>query len=237
MKHIILLLIAIGLLAVACSKQETNPFYSEWDTPFGVPPFSKIEEQHYMPAFKEGIKQHQMEIDAIVNNSEGPTFANTIEALDRSGTLLNKVESVFYSLNSSNTNPEMQKIAKEAAKLRSKHYDGISMNAKLFEKVNAVYNEKGEPYLTVEQKTLLEENYKDFVRSGANLNEEDKTKLKTINEELSALTLKFGENILSENNRFELVIDNKEELAGLPDASIIGAAETAKTRGHEGKWA
>ncbi|MCK5076060.1 MAG: peptidase M3, partial [Calditrichia bacterium] len=240
MKNIIFILIAVGLLVVACSKQEENPFFSEWDTPFGVPPFSEIKEQHYLPAFKEAIKQHQQEIDAIVNNSEAPTFTNTIEALDKSGALLTKVENVFYALNSSNTNSEMQKIAKEVSPLRSKHYDGISMNAKLFERIKAVYNEKnekGEAYLTLEQTTLLEENYKDFVRSGANLNEEDKGKLKKINEELSALSLKFGENILEENNRFELVIEKKEELAGLPDAVITGAAETAKARGHEGKWA
>ncbi len=235
MKKLFLLLFIAGLLS-SCLKQEENPFFSEFDTPFQVPPFDKIKEEHYLPAFKEGREMQNMEIEAIVNNPETPTFENTIEAMESSGSLLRKVGSVFYVLNGSMTNDNMQKIAKEVAPLGSKHRDNIWLNEKLFQRIKAVYEQKDKLDLGIEQNTLLVKYYKDFVRRGANLDEEKKTRLKEINQELSILTVKFGENVLKENNRFEIVIDKKEDLAGLPQAVITGAAETAKEREYEGKW-
>ena len=236
MKNAFLLLFIAGLLLCSCLKQEENPLFSEFDTPFQVPPFDKIQEEHYLPAFKEGMEQENMEIDAIVNNPEAPTFENTIEAAESTGSLLRKVGSVFYVLNGSMTNDNMQEIAKKVAPLESKHRDNILLNEKLFQRIEAVYEQKDKLDLTTEQNTLLVKYYKDFVRSGANLDEEKKTRLKEINQELSILTVKFGENVLKENNRFEMVIDKKEDLAGLPQAVISGAAEAAKEREYEGKW-
>ncbi len=236
MKKTFLLLFIAGLLLCSCLKQEENPFFSEFDTPFQVPPFDKIQEEHYLPAFKEGMELQNMEIEAIVNNPETPTFENTIEAMESTGSLLRKVGSVFGVLNGSMTNDNMQKIAREVAPLRSRHRDNIRLNEKLFQRIKTVYDQKDKLDLTTEQNTLLVKYYKDFVRSGANLDEEKKTRLKEINQELSILTVKFGENVLKENNRFEMVIDKKEDLAGLPQAVITGAAEAAKEREYEGKW-
>ncbi len=235
MKKLFLLLFIAGLLC-SCLKQEENPFFSEFDTPFQVPPFDKIQEEHYLPAFKEGMEQQNMEIEAIVNNPETPTFENTLEAMESTGSLLRKVGSVFGVLNGSMTNDNMQNIAKEIAPLRSRHWDNIMLNEKLFQRIKAVYEQKDKLDLTTEQNTLLVKYYKDFVRSGANLDEEKKTRLKEINQEVSILTVKFGENVLKENNRFEMVIDKKKDLAGLPQAVITGAAEAAKEREYEGKW-
>jgi peptidyl-dipeptidase Dcp len=235
MKKIFLLLFIAGLLC-SCLKQKENPLLSEFDTPFQVPPFDKIKEEYYLPAFKEGMEQQNMEIEAIINNPESPTFENTIEALESSGSLLRRVGNVFYVLNGSMTNDNMQKIAKEAAPLESQHEDNIRLNGKLFQRVKAVYEQKDKLDLTTEQNTLLEKYYKDFVRNGANLDEEKKAKLREINQELSVLSVKFGDNVLKENNRFEMVIDKEEDLAGLPPAVITGAAEAAKERGYEGKW-
>ncbi|NIO48904.1 MAG: peptidase M3 [Candidatus Aminicenantes bacterium] len=235
MKKVFLFLFIAGLLC-SCLKQEENPLFSEFDTPFQVPPFDKIKEEHYLPAFKEGMKQEIKEIEAILNNPETPTFENTIEVLESSGSLLRRVSNVFGVLDESMTNEDMQKIAKEVAPLRSKHRDDIRLNEKLFQRIEAVYEQKDKLDLTLEQNMLLEKYYKDFVRSGANLDEEKKAKLKEINQELSVLTVKFGENVLKENNRFKMVIDKEEDLAGLPQAAITGAEEAAKERGHEGKW-
>jgi len=242
MKETFIFFICAGLLFVSCSKQPVekpvgeNPFFSEYDTPFKVPPFDEITEEHYLPAFKEGIVKDQKEIDVIVNNPEGPTFANSIEALDYTGDLLTKVENVFYNLLGSNTNDQMQEIAKEVAPLLSKHGDDIRLNADLFKRVKAVYETKNELSLTPEQAQLLEKTYKVFVRGGANLGPEEQARLREINKELSLLSLIVGENILKENNAFEMVLENEEDLAGLPQSAIIGAEEAAKERGKEGKW-
>ena len=242
MKETFIFFICAGLLFISCSKQPVekpvgeNPFFSEYNTPFKVPPFDEITEEHYLPAFKEGIVKDQKEIDAIVNNPEDPTFANSIEALDYTGDLLTKVENVFYNLLGSNTNDQMQEIAKEVAPLLSKHGDDIRLNADLFKRVKAVYDTKNELSLTPEQAQLLEKTYKVFVRGGANLGPEEQARLREINKELSLLSLKFGENILKENNAFEMVLENEEDLAGLPQSAIIGAEEAAKERGQEGKW-
>ncbi len=242
MKETFIFFICAGLLFVSCSKQPVekpageNPFFSEYNTPFKVPPFDEIKEAHYLPAFKEGIVQDQKEIDAIVKNPEDSTFANTIEALDYTGDLLTKVENVFYNLLGADTNDQMQEIAKEAAPLLSKHGDDIRLNADLFKRVKAVYDKKNELSLTPEQAQLLEKTYKVFVRGGANLGPEEQARLREINKELSLLSLKVGENILKENNAFEMVLENEEDLAGLPQSAIIGAEEAAKERGQEGKW-
>ncbi len=242
MKETFIFFICAGLLFISCSKQPVekpageNPFFSEYSTPFKVPPFAEIKEEHYLPAFKEGIAQDQKEIDAIVNSSEDPTFTNTIEAMDYTGDLLTKVENVFYNLLGSSTNDQMQEIAKEVAPLLSKHGDDIRLNADLFIRVKAVYEKKNELSLTPEQAQLLEKTYKVFVRGGANLGPEEQARLREINKELSLLSLKFGENVLKENNAFEMIIENKEDLAGLPQSVIIGAEEAAKERGQEGKW-
>jgi peptidyl-dipeptidase Dcp len=218
------------------AKAETNPLMGEFDTPYQVPPFDKIKVEHYLPAVKEGIKRHQAEIDAIVNNSEPATFENTLEALEKSGSMLTRVNNVFDVLQDSMTNPDMQKAAKKIAPLNTKHGDSIRLNEKLFARIKAVHEKKDSLNLSKEQDKLLEKYYKDFVRGGANLDPEQKTRLKAINEELSLLSLKFGDNILEENNRFKMVLENKEDLAGLPQSSIDAAAEAAKENGLEGKW-
>jgi len=242
MKATFIFFICAGLLFISCSKQPLekpvgeNPFFSEYNTPFKVPPFDEITEEHYLPVFKEGIIQDQKEIDAIANNLEDPTFANTIEALDYTGGLLTKVENVFYNLLGADTNDKMQEIAKEVAPMLSKHGDDIRLNADLFQRVKTVYDKKSELLLTPEKAQLLEKTYKVFVRGGANLGPEEQARLREINKDLSLLSLKFGENILKENNTFEMVLENEEDLAGLPQSAIIGAEEAAKERDQEGKW-
>jgi len=241
MKKIIMLFIIVGLVAGACSKKvpektEENPFFHAFNTPFETPPFDKIKTEHYLPAFKEGMKRQKAEIVEIAASPDSPTFENTIVAMENSGPLLTEVSNVFDNLNSSNTNDVMQGIAKEVAPLLSQHEDDILLNAQLFQRVKTVYDQKDSLDLTAEQKMLLDKYYKNFVRGGANLNDEQKTKLRAINKELSLLSLKFGENLLKETNAFEMVIDNKDDLAGLPEAVVQGAAEAAKERGYEGKW-
>ncbi len=235
----ILLFTILGLIVMSCAKQETktNPFFAEWDTPFGTPPFDQIKEEHYMPAFKEAMKKHKAEIDAIIKNTEEPTFSNTIEAMDYAGTLLTKVSRVFSSMNSSMTNENMQAISKELTPLLSAHTDDINLNPDLFKKVKAVYDKKDELNLNTEQARLLDEYYKSFVRGGANLNNEDKEKFRKLNEELSLLSLQFGENVLKETNKFEMVLSTEEELAGLPESVKEMGANEAKERGYEdGKY-
>jgi len=242
MKKTILFLMFTGLLLMSYSYQpdETpvseNPFFSEFDTPFNVPPFDKIKEEHFLPAIKEGIKQEQEEIDAIADNRKAPTFENTIETLERSGALLVKVNNVFNNLRSAHTNDELQRIAQEVAPLISKHNDDILLNPRLFERVKAVNDIKEQLDLSVEQSMLLERIYKNFVRGGANLSLDKQAELRKINEELSVLTLKFGENVLKETNTFKMVIEDRADLAGLPESVIIGAAEAADAVGESGKW-
>ncbi|SNS36239.1 peptidyl-dipeptidase Dcp Metallo peptidase. MEROPS family M03A [Belliella buryatensis] len=241
MKKTILALAASATLLYSCGSSDENtttmnPFFEAYNTPFEVPPFDKIKNEHFAPALREGIKQHQAEIDAIVNNDDAPTFENTIEAMEYAGELLGKVSRVFGNLNSANTNDELQAIAKEMAPELSAHSDNISLNEKLFERVKAVWGSKEELDLNAEQQMLLEKTYKSFVRNGANLDEADKAKLREINSKLSSLTLQFGQNLLAETNAYMLVIENEADLAGLPQALIDGAADDAKAAGHEGKW-
>ncbi len=213
-----------------------NPFLEEWTTPFGVPPFDAIKAEHYQPAVEEGMKRQQQEIRAIFLQRSTPTFENTIAALDRSGALLDRVSAVFNAMESSMSSDAIREIATEIAPKLSQHRDEILLNDLLFQRVKAVYENKDKPELTAEQKRLLEETYKKFVRGGANLAAAQKQQLKEINAQLSVLAVKFGENLLKENNRFELVLDDKADLAGLPETVIAAAAETATERGHDGKW-
>ena len=245
MKKIAAVFICLGLIFVSCSKKDeekpaetalVNPFFEEWDTPFGVPPFDRIKEEHYMPAFEEGMKRHEQEIDSIVNNSEVPSFENSIEALDRSGAFLTRIERVFGNMTEANTNEELQKIEHEVAPLLSKHNDDINLNEGLFQKIKAVYEQKGSLDLNPEQKMLLEKTYKRFIRGGANLNEMEKARFREINEELSVLSVKFAKNVLDETNAFEMVIESQEDLAGLPQSVITAASEAAREKGYVRKW-
>ncbi|MGD8305384.1 MAG: M3 family metallopeptidase [Ignavibacteria bacterium] len=236
MKRIIMTLFALSLLLNSCGKEETNPLLAEWDTPFETPPFDKITTENYLPAFKVAINEHDKEIEAIINNSEEATFENTIEALDYSGSLLTRVQRVFSAMNSAMSNEEMQTISKEVSPMLSKHTDDINLNEKLFERVKQVYDKKESMDLTTEQNKLLTDYYKDFVRGGANLKAEKREGFRKINEELSVLSVQFGENVLKETNRFELVIDNEDDLDGLNETIIAGALQTAKDKGYEGKW-
>jgi peptidyl-dipeptidase Dcp len=235
MRKIFAFLLLIGM-TVMLNAQEKNPLLQEWDTPFETPPFDKIETEHYKPAFNKAMESHKAEIQAIVDNGETPTFENTIAALDYSGKELDKVSSVFSAMNGAMTNDKLQKLSKEIYPKLSQHYDDIYLNPELFSKIKTLHQKKDELGLNTEQKQLLDKYYKQFVRGGANLNDEDKKKFRKINEELSVLSIDFGQNVLKEVNKFELVIDNKEDLAGLPEGAISGASEEAKARGYDGKW-
>ena len=233
--------LAVICLMTSCVKPEKksvvkNPFLEAYNTPFDVPPFDKIQNRHYLPAFEEGIKQHDAEIQSISESAAAPDFANTIEALDYSGALLNRVNIVFSNLKEAVSNDSIREIAREVAPLLSRHEDAINLNEKLFARVKAVNDQKKSLNLNTEQSRLLEETYKRFVRGGANLTADKKEQLKKVNEELSLLDLKFGDNMLAETNAFKLVIDKKEDLAGLPEAVILGADDEAKSLKLDGKW-
>lgn len=217
------------------SAQE-NPFLKAYDTPYQVPPFEQISNEHFKPAFQEGIRIQKGEMEAVANLSARPTFENTVLAMENSGELLSRVSTVFFNLSSANTNKDMQALAQEMAPVLARHSDDIYLNEKLFKKVKTLWDERAGLKLNDEQTRLLELSYKAFVRSGANLSAAEKEKLRELNGELSVLAVKFGNNILTETNSFELVIENKEDLAGLPDNLIEAAANTAKNRGKEGKW-
>jgi len=237
----LLIPLAVICLMTSCTKQEKkstvmNPFFEAYNTPFEVPPFDKIQNRHYLPAFEEGIKQHDAEIKIITDSEKAPDFANTIEALDYSGSLLKRVNLVFSNLKEAVTNDSLQEIARTVVPMLSQHEDAVNLNEKLFARVKAVNDQKSTLNLNLEQSRLLEETYKRFVRGGANLPADKKEQLKKVNEELSLLELKFGDNMLAETNAFKLVIDKKEDLAGLPESSIAGAADDAKTEKMEGKW-
>ncbi len=240
MKKVLFMLSTVMALS-ACSSNEKSGekgaiFMSDFDTPYGVPPFDKISIEDYKPAFDAGIKQQTEEIDAIANAAEEPTFENTVLALDNSGSILDRVSSVFYALQGTDTNDEMQKIANEMSPKLTTHSDNIYLNEKLFERIKKLYDHAESLQLTGEQFRLLEKYYKRFRRSGIMLNDADKEQLRDINKKLSQLTLQFGENLLKETNNYTLVIDKKEDLAGLPQSTIEAAAEEAKIRGKEGKW-
>ncbi|EKB48899.1 M3 family metallopeptidase [Cecembia lonarensis] len=241
MKKSIIALSLAGAVLASCGvgdqqSDSMNPFFEAYNTPFEVPPFDKIKNEHFAPALREGMRLHQEEIDAIVNNPEQPTFANTIEAMENSGELLAKVSIVFGNLNSANTSDELQAIAREMAPELSKHSDNINLNAQLFERVKQVWENKDSFSLNAEQHKLLEKSYKSFVRNGANLNDSDKEKLREINSKLSVLSLQFGQNVLAETNAYKLFIDNEADLSGLPQELRDVAFQDAEMAGEEEKY-
>lgn len=236
---------AAGLAVVlaACTQSPksgasdgSNPFFSEYTTPFGVPPFDQIQIADYKPALLKGLEEQKAEVEAIINNTEAPTFENTIVALDQSGRLLSKVSYAFYGRSSVNTNDEIQQLEQEFSPLMSKHSDDINLNPKLFARVKAVYDQRESLKLDKEQARLLELTYKGFVRGGANLDADKQARLRELNEKIAMLELTFGQHSLKETNGFQLVVDKKEDLSGLPETVIAAAAATAKAAGQEGKW-
>ncbi len=242
MKGIALLaMISVLILGLTyCGKkpaERQNPLLvSSFDTPFGVPPFDKIKLEDYLPAFQKAMEEHRKEIQRIAENPEEPTFENTVEAFDRSGALLRRVSAIFFGILEADGNDQMREVAKKIMPMLSRHEDEIYMNEKLFQRIKAVYDKRDSLNLNTEQKTVVEKYYQDFVRGGAGLPPEKKEKLKKINEELSLLTLKFGENVLKDKNRFLLLLDEKD-VEGLPEGVKKAAAQLAKEKGHPGKWA
>jgi len=236
-KTLILILLAIVFIS-GCKKsvKSDNPFFNTYNTPFEVPPFEKIKAAHYMPAYLKGFEEQKKEIKTIINNPKEPTFENTIKELEYSGELLSKVSRVFGAMNSANTNDTLQKINKELAPLSSKNRDDINLNDSLFQRVKSVYDNRDKFKLTEEEKKVLDDTYKSFVRNGAALSAEDKGKLRKINQELSLLSVQFGQNLLAETNGFKLIVDKKEDLSGLPDGAIDQAASTARNLKMDGKW-
>lgn len=217
------------LLAGFEGSAQNNPFFSEFKTPYQVPDFQNIKLDHYLPAYQEAIKQHDAEIAAIANNKARPTFENTIVALDNSGEMLGRVSSVFGNILGTDGDKAMRDLAKQITPLTSKHYDDVNFNEKLFDRVKEVYNNKSiTKKLTTEQKMLLDKTYKGFVRSGAGLPADKIERLRQINGELSMLSLKFGDNNLAETNNFRLILENKNDLAGLPQSVVNAAAVEAK---------
>ena len=229
-----LFLISALLLIVGCQQKSNmdpniNPFFQEWNTAYEVPPFMDIKDEHYMPAYKKGMEENLSEIDAIVNNPEAPTFANTIEELERTGKLLTKVARVFSNLASSNTNPKLQELQRELSPMLSAHYDKISLNEGLFNRVEAIWQEKETLDLTGEQRKLLEDTRKQFVRSGALMSEEQKKQITEINSKISGLSTSFGQNLLAETNGFELIL-NLSDLDGLSEGVIAAASDAASQK-------
>lgn len=237
------LTLASALLFASCNNEQknaenimNNPLLQAYSTPFEVPPFHLIQNNHFAPAFEEAIKIAQKEVAEVAENTNEPTFSNTIEALEKTGSLLDKVSTVFFNLSGAHTNDTIKELAKEIAPKLSKHRDDIYLNENLFARVQKLWDNKNALHLNTEQSMLLEKTYKAFVLSGANLSIANKSKLRKINEELSVLSVSFGDNILSENKSYELVLDSEEQLAGLPEGLIAAAAEDAAAKGKEGKW-
>jgi peptidyl-dipeptidase Dcp len=222
--------------SISVFAMEPNPLLEEWKTPFGVPPFSQIKEEHFLPAIKEGMAQQRQEITRITASSEPATFANTIETLEASGELLDKADSVFSNLTAAETNDKLQALAKELAPLQAAHRDAIVLDEALFKRIKAVWDNRESYSLSPEQKMLLEKTYKRFVRGGALLDAAGKERLRAINSDLASLSVKFGDNLLKEMNEYRLVITNRADLKGLPEAVVSAAAETAKKAGLEGQW-
>ena len=230
-----ILFLSMMLVTLMACKNE-NPLLVEQNTPFGVPAFDKVKIEHYLPAFEKAIAENKAEIEAIVNNPEAPTFANTIEALDRSGELLDKVVGVFFNVLEADGNDEMNKIAEEVTPLLSELSDGIILNDALFQRVKAVYEQRETLGLNDEQMRLLTETFKSFANNGANLPEDKKERLKEINQELGLLSLQFGNNVVAETNAYQLFITDEAELKGLPESAKAAAKEEAVAAGRPEAW-
>lgn len=234
-----LTILAVSCMMYSCAtKTETNPFFIEFQTEYGVPPFDKIKLEHYEPAFLKGIEEQNQLINAIIENTEAPTFENTIVALDNSSPILDRTSAVFFNMTEAETTDSLTALSMKIAPVLSEHSDNIFLNQALFKKVDTVYQQEidGLYTLNTEQKRLLDKVYKSFVRSGANLSADKQARLREINKELSTLGITFSNNILNENNAFKLFVDKEEELAGLPESFCQSAAEEAKSVGQEGKW-
>ena len=233
----LILLILFGFSCSNTPEDSMNPFFEDYDTPYNIPPFEKIKETHYLPAFNQGMKEQLKEIDVITDNPESPTFENTIVELERTGKTLNKVADVFFNLLSSNTNDEMDAIAAEISPKLSAHSDAISLNTKLFNRVHEVFEQRKNLGLNTEQKRLVEETHKGFIRSGVQLDDPSMTKLTQINQELSSLSVQFDQNLLKETNEgFSLIIEDEKQLDGLPEDFRNQAAKLAEENGHVNKW-
>lgn len=235
----LIVLFSVIMCITACTKKEdvrTNPFFEKWDTPYQVAPFDKITVEDYREAIYKGMEEHLAEIDAIVNNTEAPTFENVIRAYDRSGALLSKAYGVFSAEASSNATEAMEALDEEVTPFLSQHGDKIMMNTALFEKIKEVKNSVDPSTLSVEEKTLLEEIYSDFIRGGVLLTGEKATRFKEVNERLAVIESEFTRNITTETGNYQLVIDNEENLKGMNADAITAAANRAKDKGMEGKW-
>lgn len=236
-------LFAVALILSSCNQKKevkkdmNNPFFKEYTTPFQVPPFNEIKLEHFLPAIEAGITDQLAEIKTITDNKEEPTFENTIQAFDQSGLLLSRANLTFSNLNSANTDDKMQALAREITPKITTHGDNIMLNKELFARIKAVYDKRKEMNLNPERLRVTEKYYEDFVRSGANLSDDKQTELRKLNDELSMLCLKYGENVLAETNKnFKLVVDNEADLKGLPADVIAGAADQAKNDSLAGKW-
>lgn len=243
MKRIVRLFLfaVLFMSAVGCNNSrqtDQNPLLSiqEWNTPFGVPPFDKIKAEHYMPAFEQAMSRHNAEIDAIVNNNDTPTFENVIEAYDAAGQELYQVELIFGMVSAAEMTPELEALQPEVMPLITAHYDKIGLNEQLFSKIKAVYDNRSTMKLRADQERLLEKIYSRFVRSGALLSAADKEQLSKINEQLSSLSVKFGQNLLNENKRYKLLLSTTEELEGLPNGVKDAAKAAATDAGYKDKW-
>src|SRR5215469_8796689 len=231
---------AISLIAQTSPMQNPNiadnPLLTESSLPYHVPPFDKIKDEHFPPAIELGMGEQLKEAETIANNSEKPTFDNTIVALERTGRLLDRAQRTFSNLNACNTNPTLQKIDKEMAPKLAAHHDEIFLNPKLFARVQQLYDNRDKLGLDPESAYLLERYYKDFVRAGAKLSDPDKEKLKKINAELATLQSQFEQNVLKEKNASSVVVDHKEDLRGLSDDQMASVAAAAKAEQKEGKF-
>jgi peptidyl-dipeptidase Dcp len=246
------LCVLLASLALACSEDngggqarataegsatadapDGNPLLEHWDSPFGVPPFDRIDGRHYLPAIRAGIAEHRKEIAAITGSAETPDFTNTVEALERSGAALNRASRVFSAVNAANSNDATRQTAKVIAPELAAHQDDIFLNGDLFERVDAVYQARDSLNLTAEQQRLLEETHKDFVRSGINLGEPAQARLRQINAELATLNESFRENLLQDTNSFVLLVEDRADLGDLPTSLVALAADEAKRRGYD----
>jgi peptidyl-dipeptidase Dcp len=234
MKYVFLILSSLFLMTTLAAKTSVNPFLKPYKTRFEAPPFDKIKVEHYMPAFQKGIELHDAEISGIANNPAAPTFKNTIEALDFSGDLLRKVSLVFFAMTEAETNDSLDSIAEVITPVLSEHNDNLYLNERLFLRIKTLYDQRESLTLDPEQKRVLSEYYKNFVRAGAGLNASDKERLRAVNKQISSLMLKFSDNVLKETNAFKLVLENPSNLAGLPKSSVDAAAETARNMGKTG---
>lgn len=235
----ILLIMLVSTILIGCNNNTSNndnPFFKPYTDQYGTPPFDKIGLDDYMPAFEEGIKQHRQEIDSIASDTAAPTFANVIEKLEFGGVLLKKVSSVFFNLNAADTNNEMDSLAQKITPILTEHGDNLYLNDKIFQKVKKLYDERATLGLNAEQNRLLEKYYKNFIRSGAALNDGQKERLRTINKELSSAELLFVQNVLAETNAYQKFVIDKNELKGLPQSVIDAAANEAKEAGKTGQW-